>query len=176
MHSFCNLLYLLSTRAFWDMDICIHHLLCLFCSLWWLKAIWSGCFFFFFLRIYIINWGAHLSSGCDPFTYGGGKKVLLVLLCFTSVLRCFQDAAVYLLMARTSILQGQEIVMQKQSFLRHFLSAAGTKNYKHHAQLGKKKRTNFQFQVLFVLLLLFFLFCIIIPVLNRWALWSTCRC
>ena len=133
-------------------------------------------FFFFFLRIYIINWGAHLSSGCDPFTYGGGKKVLLVLLCFTSVLRCFQDAAVYLLMARTSILQGQEIVMQKQSFLRHFLSAAGTKNYKHHAQLGKKKRTNFQFQVLFVLLLLFFLFCIIIPVLNRWALWSTCRC
>lgn len=93
--------------------------------------------------------------------------MLLVLLCFTSVLRCFQDAAVYLLMARTSILQGQEIVMQKQSFLRHFLSAAGTKNYKHHAQLGKKKRTNFQFQVLFVLLLLFFLFCIIIPVLNR---------
>jgi len=33
--------------------------------------------------------------------------------------------------------------------------------------IGKKKRTNFQFQVLFVLLLLFFLFCIIIPVLNR---------
>lgn len=84
--------------------------------------------------------------------------MLLVLLCFTSVLRCFQDAAVYLLMARTSILQGQEIVMQKQSFLRHFLSAAGTKNYKHHAQLGKKKKNKLSISGTFCFVVVVFSF------------------